>query len=145
MTVLSRVESSKTFPSGVKVIKADFSPASLEQAFRGQDAVISLVGNAGFAEQKSFVDAAIAAGVKRFIPSEFGSDTDKARVRELVPIFNGKRAIIEYAKTKEGSGLTWTGFITGPFFDWVCTLYLKDRFFDLNADRFLNRVSRLVS
>jgi uncharacterized protein YbjT (DUF2867 family) len=121
VTVLSRAESTKTFPSGVKVIKSDYSPSSLESAFKGQDAVISLVGNTGFAGQKAFVDAAIAAGVKRFVPSEFGSDTASARLRELVPIFNAKRAIINYAKTKEGSGLTWTGFITGPFFDWVCT------------------------
>lgn len=72
--------------------------------------------------------------MKRFIPSEFGSDTASERVREVVPIFNGKRAIIEYAKTKEGSGFSWTGVITGPFFDWVCKLHLQESIHGLGAD-----------
>ena len=118
MTVLSRQESTKTFPESVKVIKSDFSPSSIESAFKGQDAVISLVGHAGFEGQKVVVDAAAKAGVKRFIPSEFGSDTANARVCELVPIFNRKRAIIDYTKSKEAEGLSWTGVITGPFLDW---------------------------
>jgi uncharacterized protein YbjT (DUF2867 family) len=119
VTVLSRQESTKTFPSAVNVIKSDLSQSSLESAFKGQDAVISLVGNPGFQDQKTYIDAAAAAGVKRFIPSEFGSDTASARVRERVPIFDGKKAIIDYAKTKAESGLTWTGFLTSLFFDWV--------------------------
>jgi len=119
VTVLSRTESTKTVPGNAKVIKSDLTPASLETSFKGQDAIISLVGNAGFAGQKALIDAAVAAGVKRFIPSEFGSNTESSVVRQRVPIFQGKRDIIEYAQTKESSGLSWTGFITGPIFDLV--------------------------
>lgn len=106
-------------PGNAKVVKSDLTPASLEASFKGQDAIISLVGNSGFAGQKALIDAAVAAGVKRFIPSEFGSNTESSAVLQRVPIFKAKRDIIEYAQTKENSGLSWTGFITGPIFDLV--------------------------
>src|SRR5579859_1666927 len=41
----------------------------------GIDAVVSLVGAAALTQQKGFIDAAVAAGVNRFLPSEFGCDT----------------------------------------------------------------------
>jgi hypothetical protein len=41
----------------------------------GIDAVVSLVGAAALTQQKGAIDAAVEAGVKRFIPSEFGCDT----------------------------------------------------------------------
>ena len=41
--------------------------ASLTSALRGQDAVVSTVGNAGFLGQKVVIDAAVAAGVKHSI------------------------------------------------------------------------------
>jgi hypothetical protein len=41
----------------------------------GIDAVVSVVGSLALATQISFIDAAIEDGVKRFIPSEFGCDT----------------------------------------------------------------------
>jgi hypothetical protein len=121
ITVLTRPTSKSTFPASATVIKTDYSPSSLASAFKDQDAVISIVGNEGFADQAKIIDAAIAAGVKRFIPSEFGSDTANPTVREIVPVFNGKKQVVDYLKTKESATFSWTAFITGPFFDWVCT------------------------
>lgn len=116
--MLSREGSSATFPSGVKVIHVNYdSPDALKDAFTGQDIVISLVGGAVLGDQDRYINAAIAAGVKRFVPSEFGSDTTDARNRELVPISDAKFATVNYLKTKENE-ISWTGLITGPFFDW---------------------------
>ncbi|GME30392.1 NmrA-like protein [Neofusicoccum parvum] len=117
VTVLSRPESKSTFSSEVKVVKSDYSSDSLKSAFAGQDAVVSIVGTPGFAAQQVIIDAAIAAGVKRFIPSEFGSNTSSADVVSLVPFLGGKAKVVEYLKTKESS-ISWSGLITGPFFDW---------------------------
>ncbi|KAL6710739.1 hypothetical protein ACN47E_007796 [Coniothyrium glycines] len=117
-TVLSRQGSKSTFPSGVKVIHADYdSNSSLKEAFAGQDAVISLVGGAALGDQNKLIDAAIAAGVKRFIPSEFGSNTPDKRTRDIVPAFEAKKGTVDYLKTKEDV-ISWTSIITGPFFDW---------------------------
>lgn len=41
----------------------------------GQDAVVSMITITALAEQQKVANAAIAAGVKLFLPSEFGSDT----------------------------------------------------------------------
>ncbi|KAF2865302.1 hypothetical protein BDV95DRAFT_586677 [Massariosphaeria phaeospora] len=118
VTVLSREGSSSTFPSSVKVVRANYeSVDSLKSAFQGQDAVLSFVGGAAIGDQQKLIDAAIAAGVKRFIPSEYGSNTIESRVRDIVPMFAGKLAAVDYLKSKEKE-ISWTSVITGPFFDW---------------------------
>ncbi|KAJ4358957.1 hypothetical protein N0V95_002573 [Ascochyta clinopodiicola] len=117
-TVLSREGSSSTFPSGVKVIRANYdSVDSLTQALKGQDAVISLVGGGAIGDQNKLIDASVAAGVQRFIPSEFGIDTTNPKAQAIVPIFKGKVSTVDYLKSKEDK-LSWTAIATGPFFDW---------------------------
>ncbi|USP81228.1 hypothetical protein yc1106_08502 [Curvularia clavata] len=117
-SVLSRQSSQSKFPPNVNVIRADYdSQDSLKAAFQGQDAVVSLVGGMALGDQNKLIDAAIAAGVKRFIPSEYGSDTPSKRAREIVPIFEAKFATVNYLKSKEKE-ISWTSIIQGPFFDW---------------------------
>ncbi|KAJ4356016.1 uncharacterized protein N0V89_004042 [Didymosphaeria variabile] len=129
VTVLSREESTKTFPDNVKVVRANFdSFDSLKSAFQGQDAIVSLVASEALAAQIKLIDAAIAAGVKRYIPSEFGSNTADPRTLEAVPLFKGKIDIQEYLKSKE-SEISRTTIVTGPFFDWG----LKVGFLGINA------------
>ncbi|RDW91654.1 hypothetical protein BP5796_02819 [Coleophoma crateriformis] len=118
VTVLSRSSSDATFPAGFTIRKTDYSESDLVAAFQGQDAVISVVGMGGFTEQKKFIDAAVAAGVKRFIPSEFSSNTLSPAVLQLLPVFGQKMEVLEYLKTKEASGLTWTAIWTALLFDW---------------------------
>jgi hypothetical protein len=117
--VLSRSSSSATFPAGFTIHKSDFSEQDLVSAFKGQDAVISVVGLGGFTEQKKFIDAAVSAGVKRFIPSEFSANTLSPAVLQLLPVFEQKKEVLEYLRTKEASGLTWTAIWTALFFDLV--------------------------
>lgn len=116
---MSRNTSDATFPPNVNVRKTDFSESDLFSAFKGQDAVVSAVGATGFTEQKKFIDAAAHAGVKRFIPSEFSSNTLNEPVRQMLPLFNQKKEVLDYLKSKESFGLTWTGIATALLFDWV--------------------------
>ncbi|PWY72643.1 isoflavone reductase family protein [Aspergillus eucalypticola CBS 122712] len=116
ITALTRESSTSSFPDGLQVIKSDYSHDSLVSAFKGQDAVISIVGNAGLSFQQKLIDAAVDAGVKRFIPSEFGNNTADDRVRALAPLLDGKKANVDYLKERQDR-LTWTALITGPFFD----------------------------
>ncbi|KAI4126759.1 MAG: hypothetical protein LQ347_004844, partial [Umbilicaria vellea] len=117
VSILARQESTSTYPSHIKVHKTDYSEASLVSAFKGQDAVVSTVSGQAIRTQTSIIDAAIKAGVKRFIPSEFGSDTANPKAVELVPVFKGKESIVNYLKGKESDGLSWTCLCNGPFFD----------------------------
>ncbi|KAL1847891.1 hypothetical protein Plec18167_004855 [Paecilomyces lecythidis] len=117
VSVLSRQESSYKAPEGVTLIKTDYSPASLVSALKGQDAVVSAITTTAVLEQKKIIDAAIAAGVKRFVPSEYGCDTSNPVTLERVPPLNFKNQIREYLESKQDQ-IAWTAIYTGPFFDW---------------------------
>lgn len=130
-SVLSRQGSKSTFPSGVKIFHADYdSVSSLKDAFQGQDAVVSLVASAALGAQDKLIDAAIEAGVNRFIPSEFGSNTPDKRTRKIVPVFETKFSIVNYLKSKEHD-ISWTSVITGAFFD----MSLRDGFLGFHRSK----------
>ncbi|TKA52882.1 hypothetical protein B0A49_13447 [Cryomyces minteri] len=119
VSILTREDSSSAFPSEVTVRKTDYSLSSLVSAFTGQDVVVCAVGGEALGEkQKAMIDAALKAGVKRFIPGEFGSSTDNPKAVEMVPLFQMKKDTIDYLQSKEKEGMTWTGIICGGFFDW---------------------------
>ncbi|KAH7236608.1 hypothetical protein BKA59DRAFT_404843 [Fusarium tricinctum] len=113
---LSRADSSTRLSVGVNVIRTDYTSASLESALAGQDIIISMLGDAGMPTQKRIIDAAIAAGVQRIFPSEFGCRTYIDKIVDLMPYFKPKRDLIKYLKTKEDS-ITWTALIPNPCFD----------------------------
>ncbi|KAF2746586.1 NAD(P)-binding protein [Sporormia fimetaria CBS 119925] len=104
LSILTRPSSTSTFPPNVRIVKTPWSH-SLE---------------APLSAQKKLIDAAIAASVKRFIPSEFGSNSADVRVPDWVPFLKEKREIVEYLREKEKQShrLSWSALITGPFFDW---------------------------
>ncbi|EHK44680.1 hypothetical protein TRIATDRAFT_80142 [Trichoderma atroviride IMI 206040] len=103
------------FPS-VKVAQIDYdSPESLTKALQNQDAVVSALNHELHKPQIALIDAAIKAGVKRFIPSEYGADASIQEVRN-VPYLRGKGIVQDYL-TK--SGLSYTFLYTGPFLEWA--------------------------
>ncbi|KAL6404538.1 isoflavone reductase [Ilyonectria robusta] len=116
VTAVTRETSSAKFPEGTKVAKSDFGLSSLTEVFKGQDAVISMLPILALGDQRIIIEAAIAAGVKRFIPSEYGSDST-APVITAIPFLEDKKKNLEYLKAKE-EVISWTALFTGPFFDW---------------------------
>ena len=108
------------------IIEIDYRDEQrLQELLVGQDAVISALGDsAGAVEaQEALIHVSVAAGVKRFIPSEFGSDTANERVRSF-PFFADK---IRHQKLLERAALespefTYSYMITGPFLDWGLTV-----------------------
>lgn len=69
-------------------------------------------------------DAAVAAGVQWFIPSEFGDDTTNPRAVEVLPLFQKKVKIIDHWRSREKDVLSWTSLHTGFFFDFGFTFDL---------------------
>jgi len=62
---------------GVTGLKVDYNePSSLEAALQGKDVVISTLGRSAFHLQELLGQAAKTAGVKLFVPSEFGNPTE---------------------------------------------------------------------
>ena len=103
------------------MIRTDYSPDSLVDALRGQDAVVSCVGPTALGGQLAMVDAAAKAGVKRFLPSEMGSNTADHKLLDPLPALAVKTDVVNRLKEKEREGLSWTVLINGPFYDWVCS------------------------
>lgn len=113
--VLSRSGASPV--SSVPGVAVDYADeAAATEALKGVDAVVSLVGVPGLEGQKTLLDAAIAAGVKRFVPSEFGSDNSDPKAKEVV-ILRPKQEFFDYLASKQDS-ISYTAIYTGAFFDW---------------------------
>ncbi|MCJ1334434.1 hypothetical protein MMC10_011144 [Thelotrema lepadinum] len=125
VTILTRQSSKSVFPPGLKVITVpdSYPVPDLVSAFTGQDAVVSTITTANFSVQKHFVDAAAQAGVRRYVPAEFGSDTYDGKLSELVPAIYGEKVAqmkhLEAACERSGGRMSWTAMATGAFFDWM--------------------------
>ncbi|KAH6682679.1 hypothetical protein B0J14DRAFT_673066 [Halenospora varia] len=118
VSVLTRETSTSTFPGEVTVYKTDYSQESLLLAFKDIDAIISAIATFSTHLQKTIIGAAITAGVKRFIPSEYGIDTSVPTIAEFLPPALPKQETIKYLKSQEDK-ISWTAVCVGGFFDWI--------------------------
>lgn len=120
VTVLKRASSQAKFPASVTVVGVpdDYPAEQLEAAFQNQDVVVNAITSTSLGVQYRFIDAAIAAGVKRYIPSEFGLDNSNPVAQALSPVFKAKGEVRAYLQSREGSGLTWTAIACGMWLKW---------------------------
>ena len=120
VSVVARSSSKTAFPDAVNVIRLPDAPSHNDYvaAFRGQDAVVSALGFPAKLEEPKLIDAAVEAGVKRFVPSEYGINNCLPAARQLNPVFGAKGDVMDYLKEKESQGLTWTCIPTGLWLDW---------------------------
>jgi nucleoside-diphosphate-sugar epimerase len=126
VTVLQRAssKSSPTSDPSVRIVTIDdgMTTGSLQAALEGQDACIASFPLRDTEQHLRLVDAAAAAGVKRFVPADYGScDSSSKQAQELVPLFLNKVRVRERCQEyagKEGSDFTWTSLVAGHFFDW---------------------------
>jgi putative NADH-flavin reductase len=141
VTILTRASSSAKFPANVPVrsVSDAFTTEELTEAFKGQDAVVSALTTGAVTKDTlayRLVDAVIAAGVKRYIPSEFGTNNLDPRARSMVPVYDAKGAALEYLqkKAKESQGrLTWTSFACGSWLDWALDPSKSGNFLGFNV------------
>ena len=101
-------------------------------ALRGQDAVVSALTTPALDSQLLLIDAAVEAGVRRFIPSEFGSDTTNSKAAGF-PVFRNKiqtNKVLAERAAASTSSFTYTALITGPLLGWAVTqgfMSIKDK------------------
>jgi putative NADH-flavin reductase len=121
VTGLTRESSKATLPANVKHIKTDYSAASLLEAFKEQDAVIStlssIVPGDTLSLQTAMIEVAIEAGVKVFVPSEFGIDTSDHAASTYITFLKDKLDTVDYLKTQQDK-ISWTAIVSGAMFDW---------------------------
>lgn len=118
VSVLKRKDSSAEFPASFNVIGTDCSLESLEQSFKGQDAVVMLLPPESSVRQQTVIDAAKRAGVKRFFPSEFGVRLNHPAFHENVVLCKKKWSRIKHLEKTEDV-MSWTAVIFNHWIDHV--------------------------
>lgn len=119
VSVLSRTNSNSSFPSKVHVIKVDYSDSNaLTKALIGQDIVISTTGGETLGNDfgHTLAEAALNAGVKWFLPSEYGADYEDPFV-DTIPVLKSKVALVNLLK-KNQSRMGYTFISSGLLLDW---------------------------
>ncbi|KAK1760324.1 hypothetical protein QBC47DRAFT_366884 [Echria macrotheca] len=125
ITVLTRSSSTPPDPSlltnpNTHIVTVDYtSRDSLVSALHGVDAVVSAIATQSVDTQKQIIDAAVEAGVRFFIPSEFGLANTHPLLRRDFPIFEDKAVIQEYLEQYRLQGkIDYALIFVGLFLDW---------------------------
>ncbi|GES60428.1 NAD(P)-binding protein [Aspergillus terreus] len=121
ITIITRPESTSTFPTEIPVIRTSYTVDDLTPALQGHDAVVCVVGPRGIGAQTTMVNAAEAAGVKRFIINDFGWGPDFKGMPEFNEIHAHRKAGWDHAAATAESNrsFTWTGITSGNPIDWA--------------------------
>ncbi|PVH96782.1 NAD(P)-binding protein [Periconia macrospinosa] len=130
ITLLTRNASLTDYAPNLTIRTVDFiSVPSLVSALKGVEVMVSCVATAAIAQQGELVEAAKEAGVRHFIPAEFGMDSTNDRAGRLPVVCAAKVAVREIlANPQNGNGeeegggggvvMTWTSLCNGLFLDW---------------------------
>ncbi|KLU86040.1 hypothetical protein MAPG_05059 [Magnaporthiopsis poae ATCC 64411] len=135
VTVLQRASSTTTVPDGIRAIKVadDYPVAELEVAFKGQEAIINCMTTLSVNDQFRFIDAAMAAGVRRYLPSEYGLNNMRMDAQALCTVFRDKGKIQEHLRDLAAAGrIEWTSISCCMWLRWSLAhdflgLHLKER------------------
>ncbi|XP_047956628.1 isoflavone reductase-like protein isoform X1 [Salvia hispanica] len=100
---------------GVTIIKGDLKEhESLVKAIKQVDVVISTVGQMQLVDQVNIIAAIKQAGnIKRFLPSEFGNDVDRARAVE--PAKSAWSVKVDIRRAIEAQGIPYT-YVSANYF-----------------------------
>ena len=112
-------QGSKTSIEGdAKLIPVDYSDKeSIKRALTGIDVVVSVIAQAALGLQVGIAEAAKEAGVKLFVPSEFGIPSEAATEGHIVE----KAEILGQLKAV---GMPYALFYTGAFADFIWDAYV---------------------
>jgi hypothetical protein len=125
ITIITRESFPSVFPTdaSITIKKGNYdSHDFLHSALSGQDALLLVLGGAALIQaQIKLIEAAVSAGVKWILPTEYGTDSANEELTNAVPLNSIKVAprlrLEELRKTHQG--LHWIGVITGLWFDYV--------------------------
>ncbi|KAI2468846.1 hypothetical protein F4781DRAFT_443125 [Annulohypoxylon bovei var. microspora] len=83
------------------------------------DVIINCMSTLSVAEQHRMIDAAITAGVKRYVPSEYGLNNKRPDTQGLNVVFHDKGKIQEYLQAKAAIGaIEWMSIACGMWLKW---------------------------
>ncbi|KAF3917821.1 hypothetical protein ABW20_dc0104950 [Dactylellina cionopaga] len=121
ITLLQRASSKAKLPAHLKTITIDdsYPSADLVAAFKGQDAILNCMTTLSVGDQFRMVDAAIEAGVRRYVPSEYGLDNMNPEAQALSSVFYEKGKVQKYLREKADKGeIEWMSISCGMWLKW---------------------------
>jgi uncharacterized protein YbjT (DUF2867 family) len=109
------LQGSKTTVEGdARVFPVDYSnKQSVKDALAGVDVVICTISTSAIGVQVGIAEAAKEAGIKLFVPSEFGGTAEGTP-----SFFNTKASVRDQLRAMS---LPYALFYTGPYADWIWT------------------------
>lgn len=106
-------------------ISPDFDTAELSRLLVGQDAVVAAFPLTDAGQHHRLARAAYAAGVRRYIPADYGScDAQSPQAQRHLQLYRDKAAVQALCEELAGTAaadnvpFTWTSVVSGHFFDW---------------------------
>lgn len=118
ITALTRPDSDSPMPSGINIVKADYSnSSSLVAALTGQDAlIITMSAQAPASSSLALVEAAAAAKVPWVMPNAFGVDWDNKALGEETGL--GPRFAPVLKRIEELGVSKWVALACGFWYEW---------------------------
>jgi hypothetical protein len=123
----STTDASLPAPLNVLSVSPEYPIDELVSVFRGQDAVVLSFRMNDVQQHLRIVEAAFKAGVKRVVPSDWGScDAASRQAQDRLQIYRDKNRVqmrcedlAASAATEGGGGgvFTWSSIVCGHFFD----------------------------
>jgi nucleoside-diphosphate-sugar epimerase len=128
ISILQRSNSTSSSSSSSSIsrliVPPELTVEDVAKALAGQDAVIAVFPLGEGDQHLRLAEAAFQAGVKRFIPADFGScDASDPEPQRYLPLYRKKTLVREKCEelatkaSQEGSPFSWTTVICGHFFD----------------------------
>ncbi|UNI15525.1 hypothetical protein JDV02_002051 [Purpureocillium takamizusanense] len=106
-------------------ISPDLPLDELTAACQGHDAVVAAFPLTDVSQHLRLVEAAFRAGVRRFIPADYGScDAASPQPQHHLQLYRDKTLVRDKCETlgehaaRDGKPFTWTSIVCGHFFDY---------------------------
>ncbi|KAI1861836.1 hypothetical protein JX265_009339 [Neoarthrinium moseri] len=121
VTILQRASSQSKLSPALKSIKIDdgYPTEALISTFQEQDVILNCMTSMSVADQFRMIDAAIAAGVKRYVPSEYGLNNLRSDAQAVNAVFRDKDKVQEYLRLKVSEeAIEWMSISCGMWIKW---------------------------
>jgi nucleoside-diphosphate-sugar epimerase len=106
-------------------IDPSFDGPELARLLVGQDAVVAAFPLQDVNQHLRLAEAAYKAGVRRYIPADYGScDARSPQAQRHLQLYRDKAAVqalcerLADGAAADGAPFTWTSIVSGHFFDW---------------------------
>jgi hypothetical protein len=130
ITLLTRSAKSASAFQGpnIQIKEVDYSSReSLVAALTGVDAVVSAIGTKFVDDQMTIIDAAVEAGAKFFIPSEFGLANTHPLLQRDFSIFEDKNRIQAHLENyRQWGKIDYALIFVGLWLDWGIQGFILD-------------------